>query len=87
MVVHDCSVLELMAAKLSSCNINYQYVLSVCAEVIDSRFWQNRQQIRDCLNVDALELHMREQFMLTANDRSYVSMRRDSQMRLTHEQD
>ena len=86
MVVHDRSVLVFMAAKSSSCNFPEQ--LSVCAEVIASRFWQNCQQVRDCLNVNALELHMQERFMLTANDRSYVSMRqRDSQMRLTQEQD
>ena len=57
MVVCDRSVLELMTVKSSSCNFPEQ--LSVCAEVID-----NCQQIRDCLNVDALEPDMREQLTL-----------------------
>ena len=67
MVEHDHSVLELMAAKSSSCNFLEQ--LSVCAEVIASQFWQNHRQIRDCLNVNALEW---ERFMLTADDGSYL---------------
>ena len=70
MVVRDRSVLELNAAKSSCCNFPEQ--LSVCAEVIASQFWQNRQQIRDCLNVDTLEPHMRERFMLIADDQSYL---------------
>ena len=70
MVAHDCSALELMAAKFSSCNFLEQ--LSVCAEVIASQFWQNHRQIKDCLNVDALEPHMQERFMLTAHDGSYL---------------
>ena len=71
MVVRDRSVLELVAVKSSSCNFLEQ--LSVCAEVIASRFWQNHRQIRDCLNVNTLEPHMQELFMLTAaDDRSYL---------------
>ena len=51
-------------------NLGIPEPLSV--EVIASRFLQNRRPIRDCLNVDALEPHMRERFMLTADDRNYL---------------
>ena len=54
-------------AKLSGSNAP-----ELCAKVIASRFCQNRRPIRDCLNVDALEPHMRERFMLTTDDRSYL---------------
>ena len=70
MVVCDRIVLELMAATSSSSNFPEQ--LSVCAEVITVRFRQNRQQMRDCLNVDTLELYMREQVMLTADDWTHL---------------
>ena len=53
-------------------NLGIPEQLPVKAEVIASRFRQNRQPISDCLNVDALEPHMRERFMLTADDRNYL---------------
>ena len=68
-----------MAAKSRSCNFPEE--LSVGAKVITSQFWQNYRQIRDCFNVDTLEPHMQEQFMLTADNQSYL---RDNVTRERH---
>ena len=57
-----------MAHLSSSCS-NAQ---ELSTKVIASRFCQNRRPIGECLNVDALEPHMRERFMLTIVDRSYL---------------
>ena len=70
-VIRDRSVLEHMAAKSS----NFQEQLLLYAEVIASRFRQNRRQIRECVNLDALEPHMRERFMLTSEDCDYLRLR------------
>ena len=59
-----------MGAKSSSCKSAGQ--LSVSGKVIASRFRRNRRQIKDHLNVDALEPHMRERFMLTTDDQNYL---------------
>ena len=65
-----CDVNSNMAGKYSSFNSREQ--LSVDAEAIASRFLRNRRHIRDYLNVDALEPHLRERFVLVADDLSYL---------------
>ena len=51
---------------------NSSNVLELCPAAIASRFGQKRQQIRDCLNLEVLEPHMRERLMLTTDDRGYL---------------
>jgi len=42
------------------------------ADTVASRFLLHRGEISNCLNAVELEPHLRERFMLSANDRSYL---------------